>query len=46
MYRHIRLLAERITNFQFKMKQNMYVSKKDREKIKQKFGGKCAYTGY
>lgn len=23
----------------------MYISKKDREIIKQKFGGKCAYTG-
>jgi hypothetical protein len=23
----------------------MYISKKDRERIKQKFGGKCAYTG-
>lgn len=23
----------------------MYISKKDRELIKQKFGGKCAYTG-
>lgn len=23
----------------------MYISKKNREIIKQKFGGKCAYTG-